>query len=103
MLGQLPALISLSREAQDIWSQLEGTDQERVDALFRRVIKMLPTPARLAQVRGYLIESKDPLPARLAGAFLHPETRRMMAESNFELDVGVTQAEISDTDLMMML
>lgn len=88
MLSRLPMLLSFAREAKALWDDLEGNDRDRLDQLFRKGMTILPTPARVAQVRGYLIESKEPLPVRLAAAALHPEVRLMFAEGLYAPDQG---------------
>lgn len=95
-LSNLPMLLSLSKEARAIWDSLDGTDRERLDALVRKAVNVLPTPAKLAQVKGYLANGNDPLPVRIAGTLFHPEVRSLVASGDWGLDVGVQAEQLPD-------
>lgn len=80
MLTQILPYMSLVREARALWSEMDGTDRDRVDALVRKAAAIVPLPAPMEVVRTYLRDSQEPLPVRLAGAMMHPVTRQTMAQ-----------------------
>lgn len=94
MWKNLPAILSLAREAKELWNSLEGSDRDRIDGIVRQALTLLPTPAGLVQVKGYLTHGKDPLPVRIAGALMHPEARNLIASGDWRSAVGVTADDV---------
>lgn len=74
-LASLPQLWALSKEANTLWEQLEGNDRDKLDEVFKRAVSLLPLPEQFSEVKGYLATGKDPLPARIGGALMHPSVR----------------------------
>lgn len=79
-LTKLPALLSFVKEADKTWESLELNDREKVDALMRKGLELIPTPEALDPARKFLLEGTDPLPARIAGALAHPSTREYLTK-----------------------
>lgn len=80
-LASLPQLWALSKEANGLWEQLDGNDRDKLDEVFKRAITLLPLPEQFSDVKGYLATGKDPLPARIAGAMMHPSVRGVTLDS----------------------
>lgn len=99
MLAQLMPYLSLVREARALWEDLEGSDRDRIDKLVRKAVEVVPLPAPMEVVRTYLRDSSEPLPVRLAGAFMHPATRLTMASASETMQRMVDQ-EIDLDNLM---
>lgn len=75
----IAALVGIAKDVKGIWDRINGNDQEKLDAVVRKLGEVLIKDPTLEKQKQFLVKGTDKLPMRLAGLALDKELRKRVS------------------------
>lgn len=76
----IAALLGIAKDVKSVWDKINGNDQEKLDAVVRKLGEVLIKDPALKKQKDFLVKGTDKLPMRLAGLALDKELRQKMSK-----------------------